>query len=382
MMKTVFVLLLLSACAVAQIPGINHIVIITSENQSADRLGPLMPSGFDFVSVGQSKTLGTVALTHSADPPLDNPGHGYAQAVSDIDGGKMDGFAAFAQTVNGVNQAYTQLYCTDLPWLCDLANNQVAGMPTVTADAFFEAEHDPSWGAHEFLVAATDANVIGIPSNNNYWGCNAPAGTRVTYKDPVTHKNSLIFPCVTQPTIADTADAAGVSLAYYGPLAGDQGYHFVAPTYNRNWLFGADASYIKNVSQFPADVAAGNLAQITYLVPPMASSGHPPYSMHENEAWIETNLQALAAGPEWPSTAVFVFWDDWGGWYDHAVPPAGDGLRVPLIVVSPLIATPGAVWHSVADFGSLLLFIDQQFGLACLTAKDCGAASISGMFVQ
>jgi phospholipase C len=338
-----------------------------------------MPVGFECASTGKTKTA-TVSLVHGADPPLANPGHGYSQAFADIDGGKMDGFAAFAPTIKGVNQAYTQLYPTDLPWLSALATNQIAGMPTRTGDHFFSTVPEPSWGSHEFMVAATDANVIGIPNNNYYWGCDAPATTKVIWKNPATGKNSLIFPCVDPPNIAQTADAVGVSLSFYGPLAGDMGYHFVAPSYNRSWFYGTDWGYVKNVANFPADVAAGNLAQIIYLIPPFASSGHPLNSMAENETWIRKNMEALAASLEWSSTAVFITWDDWGGWYDHVPPPAGDGLRVPLIVVSPLLATPGMIDKKVYDFGSILKFEETQFGMACLTTRDCNATSLMPIF--
>src|ERR1700694_2566116 len=120
-MKTKITLLALlltaSICWGQPVPGVTKVVVIVSENQPPDHLN-IWPPDFDVATVGHSKTLGTVPLMHGTDPPLANCGHGYGQALSDIDKGLMDGFAAFCPVVNGVNQAYVQLYCVDVPWLC------------------------------------------------------------------------------------------------------------------------------------------------------------------------------------------------------------------------------------------------------------------------
>jgi phospholipase C len=373
-------LLLFAVSAFAQVPGITHVVIIVSENQSGDHLCPAFPVGFDCASVGMSAGV-AVPLAHGIDPPVANCAHGYSQAKADINDGKMDGFGRYCKIYNHVNQAYTQLYATDIPWLSDLANNAIAGMPTRTADHFFESEPDPSYGAHLFLIAGQDANIIGVP-NNGYlsWGCDAPATALVLQKDPTTGKNALVSPCVEVPTIAKLADAAGVSLSVYGALPRQYGYSWVSPDYVNSWRNGPDWVNVHNIANFPADLAQGTLAQITYLIPTFRESGHPLQSMRNNEAWIRTNLEALQASPEWAHTAVFVFWDDWGGYYDHAVPPAKDGLRVPLIVVSPLLTNAGVVDKRVLDFGSVLKFAEVQFGLGCLTAKDCNAHSLAAEF--
>lgn len=373
-------LLLFAIGAYAQVPRLTHIVIIVGENHSGDNLCPAFPASFDCASFGMSAGQ-VVPLVHGVDPPLANCGHGYGQAKADVDGGKMDGFAKYCKIFNGVNQAYTQLYATDIPWLSDLANNAIAGMPTRTADHFFESEPDPSFGAHLFLIAGQDANIIGIPTNGFFsWGCDAPATVKVLWKNPATGTNSMISPCVRVPTVATLADRAGVSLSVYGAQPGQAGYGFVSPDYVYGWRNGPDWVNVHNIANFPADVAQGRLSQITYLIPTLKQSGHPPYSMHDNEAWIRTNLEALHASPEWASTAVFVFWDDWGGYYDHVVPPANDGLRVPLIVVSPLLTNPGVVDKKVLDFGSVLKFAEVQFGMGCLTTKDCNAPSLMEEF--
>jgi phospholipase C len=90
-----------------------------------------------------------------------------------------------------------------------------------------------------------------------------------------------------------------------------------------------------------------------------------------------------AAAPYWSDTAIFITWDDWGGWYDHVVPRIynsyEDGFRVPLIVVSPY-ARPGYVSHITHDFGSILKFIEQDFNLPSLGYADPRATTLLDCF--
>jgi phospholipase C len=94
-------------------------------------------------------------------------------------------------------------------------------------------------------------------------------------------------------------------------------------------------------------------------------------------------VSALGASPYWNDTAIFVTWDDWGGWYDHAVPPRGDlngpGLRVPLIAISPY-AKHGYVSHVQLETVSLLRYIEDTFGLASLGQRDAIATPPDDMF--
>jgi phospholipase C len=88
-------------------------------------------------------------------------------------------------------------------------------------------------------------------------------------------------------------------------------------------------------------------------------------------------------GPDWPTTAIVLTWDDFGGFYDHVPPPAADqfgyGPRVPLIVISPYVKE-GRVSHTVYEFASILQFIETRFNLKPLTARDALANSLLDMF--
>lgn len=377
-MKTLFAMVLLAVSAFGQIAGVQHVVIIVSENRSFDHMFGTYP-GADGVTVGQTKT-GPLALAHSTDPPLVNCPHNWGQAHTDIDGGKMDGFAANCSVVGGINQAYVQLWQSDIPQLWALAQSGVV------ADHHFAPIVGPSFTSHWFIIAAQAANFIDNPSNNWYWGCDAPVGTVARNMDPITKVVTRLYPCAEAQTISDLADVAGVTWLAYTPLAGkDEGYTWVGWDYVPHLRNGPDwTTNMRNIANFAADVAGGTLAQITYLIPNYKDSGHPISSIHNNEAWIMKQVTAMQASPYWPSTVVILIWDDWGGYYDHVPPPNvdvfGDGIRVPLIVVSPLLSRPGTVDKTVYDFGSILKFTEQQFALGCLTARDCNATSLSGMF--
>jgi phospholipase C len=385
-MKTLLAVLALSVSMLAQIPGVQHVVIIVPENRSFDHVFGTYP-GAEGALMGHMKNGVAVNLAHSTDPPLANCGHTWSDAHHDIDAGKMDGFAAFCPTINGVNQAYVQLWQSDIPQLWSLAQSGVV------LDHMFAPIAGPSFTSHWFIIAAQTADFIDNPTNSHVWGCSAPATTTARNMDAVTGVITKQFPCDiraghTAPvqTISDLADAAGVTWAAYTPLEGeDEGFTWVGWDYVYHLRYGADwQTNMHDIDSFPADVAAGTLAQITYLIPPFKASGHPMASMHDNEAWIMANVNALQASPEWASTVVIVVYDDWGGYYDHVPPPSvdkfGDGIRVAAWVNSPLLTAPGSVDHTVYDFGSILKFAEDQFALGCLNARDCNAASMSGEF--
>jgi phospholipase C len=120
------------------------------------------------------------------------------------------------------------------------------------------------------------------------------------------------------------------------------------------------------------------------VIPGATFSDHPQLANLSNgEAYVAQTIDAVERSPDWKSTAIFLTWDEYGGWYDGVAPPkVGDlglGIRVPLLVISPY--TPlGAVVNSLGDFDSLLHFVEWRFGLGCLTTIDCDAPLPFGYF--
>jgi phospholipase C len=101
------------------------------------------------------------------------------------------------------------------------------------------------------------------------------------------------------------------------------------------------------------------------------------------ENWTVSLLQALASGPNWKDSAMFLTWDDFGGFYDH-VPPMqvdlyGLGFRVPMLVISPY-AKKGLIYKQQAEFSSVLRFIEHDFSLPNLTERDLKADDLTSVF--
>jgi phospholipase C len=108
----------------------------------------------------------------------------------------------------------------------------------------------------------------------------------------------------------------------------------------------------------------GSLPAVSWIVPNGTVSEHPPASIGAGQAWVTGLVDAVMDGPDWTTSAIFLSWDDWGGFYDHVVPPlvdgAGYGLRVPGLVISPY-ARPGFIDHQTLSFDAYLKFIEDDF---------------------
>jgi phospholipase C len=136
-------------------------------------------------------------------------------------------------------------------------------------------------------------------------------------------------------------------------------------------------------TQFFSDAAAGKLPDLSWVIPFFKESDHPPGNVTVAQSWVASVVDAVEQSPEWNSTALFISWDDYGGFYDGAPPPTVDGIplsfRVPLLVVSPYTSA-GMVSHSQGYFESLLHYMETQFGLGCITSRDCNAPLPTAFF--
>ncbi len=121
---------------------------------------------------------------------------------------------------------------------------------------------------------------------------------------------------------------------------------------------------IQDVSHFYAAASAGKLPSVAWIVPNQVNSEHPPATPAAGQAWVTGLVNAVMRSPDWDSTAIFLTWDDWGGFYDHLRPPTVDengyGIRVPAIVISPY-ARRGKIDHQVLSFDAYTKFIEDDF---------------------
>jgi phospholipase C len=195
----------------------------------------------------------------------------------------------------------------------------------------------------------------------------------------------------TCPSIFGALSTAGVSWKVYG--------YDAQPLTKADFpdIASADASHFGLFTDFQSDAAAGNLASFSFLEPSWGSTGnsqHPNYDVALGERLIHDTYEALRSGPGWGQTLFVLTYDEHGGCYDHVPPPwgatppdnsAGEygfgfdrfGLRVPTLLISPLIA-PGTVYRVPAgsmplDHTSILKTIEQRWNLAALTARDAAA---------
>jgi phospholipase C len=121
---------------------------------------------------------------------------------------------------------------------------------------------------------------------------------------------------------------------------------------------------VTDVSNYFKAVKDGTLPAVAWIAPSGPDSEHPPALLSRGQAWVTGLINAAMQGPEWDSTAIFLAWDDWGGFYDHVKPPVVDengyGLRVPALVISPY-AREGLIDHQTLSFDAYVKFIEDDF---------------------
>ena len=178
--------------------------------------------------------------------------------------------------------------------------------------------------------------------------------------------NAIWLANISSPTIFGQLQSRGISWRYYyspGVLVAP------LPTYFPEVASNPDMrARVVPMDELSKDLSSGNLAQVVYVDPSehFSISEHPPEDVAVGEAWTKTLMDAIMSGSSWSSTAIFLTWDESGGFYDHAPPPQVDhwgyGFRVPMIVVSPY-ARRGFVDHDTMDHTSILKFIADNWQL-------------------
>lgn len=359
---------------------IQHIVFLVKENHTFDNYFGRFP-GANGATSGTLSTGQIIPLGHMPDAAPCDICHGWQCAHTAIDGGKMDGFdkipGCLLPNQNNIPLAYTQLQQQDIPNYFAYAQN------FVLADNMFSSLEGPSLPNHLYTVAAQSGRVINNPPNNLSWGCDADSTTQVEVLDQLGNI-VLEFPCFDFQTLADTLQAAGVSWKYYAPGQGQSGYVWsTLDSIKHIRQTSLWAAHVVSDTLFVADAANGNLPAVSWLVTSAGKSEHPPASVCQGENWTVQQLNAIMQGPDWKSTAIFITWDDFGGFYDHVAPAGVDtfglGPRIPLLIISPF-ARMGFISHTQYEFSSVLKFIETRFKLGALTPRDSQANDTTDSF--
>ena len=403
---------------------IQHVVVIFQENRSVDHLfggdQTLMKRGADIAtsginSLGQTVPLVPIPLVTNYDR-----NHAHIAFLEMWDNGKMDAVDTIhlscepnAQDCPPSNQfcpqTGDQTHCQGLAYVqaSDVQPYYQLAETYTFADRMFQSNQGPSFPAHQYIISGTSAtdstgNLLDAENpgvTNESAGCIAPPDQYVRLIDPSnpnpnTNETQTAYPCFEHKTLTDLLEAKGITWRYYAAKAGsiwtgpNAIQHMCGPNQpppNGTQCIGSDwtNNVVLTYTQVLTDIANGQLAAVSWVTPSGQASDHAGITDGSGPSWVASVVNAIGSSPYWANTAIFISWDDWGGWYDHVAPTIKNsyeyGFRVPLIVVSPYAKAQyiSPVPHS---FGSILHFIETNFGLPSLGNDDAAADDLSDCF--
>jgi phospholipase C len=375
----------------AGIHKIKHVVVIMQENRSFDHYFGTYPGadGFPRMADGSFAVCvpdpvhGTCQQPYHDTNDLNAGGpHGQANATADVAGGKMDGF--IAQTENarrrGCIQNPNDPLCSpraENPDVMgyhdgqDIPNYWAYARNFVLQDHMYEPNASWSLPAHLFMVSEWSArcsragdpmscvSALQNPVNPKTRRADYP-WTDLTY---LLHKHKVSWryyvftgtepDCEDDEMICESVRQGATTPGIWNPLP-----------YFDTVREDGQLSNITTLSHYFKAAKTGTLPAVSWINPTGAVSEHPPGLVTAGQAYVTKLVNAAMRGKDWKSTAIFLAWDDWGGFYDHVVPPnvdrLGYGLRVPGLVISPY-ARKGFIDHQTLSFDAYAKFIEDDF---------------------
>jgi phospholipase C len=373
---------------------IRHVVIIMQENRSFDSYFGTFPSaagipmagGKPTVCVPDSRSGRCVAPYH--DPRDLNHGgpHGQAAAAADISGGAMNGFIRQAQKggkapcLTPNDPVCTIAGETDVMGYHDggeIPNYWAYAKNFVLQDHMFEPNLSWSLPQHLFMVSGWSAlctvpadpfscagsleSPATPPDYNKQGKVPDYAWTDVTY---LLHRHQVSWGYyVFAGGEPDCENDESVTCAAVGQNAKTAGIWNPLPYFDTVREDG-QLGDVQSLSAFYTAARAGTMPAVSWIDPNQKVSEHPPASVNAGQAYVTSLINAVMRSPDWPSTAIFLSWDDWGGFYDHMAPPRidqnGYGLRVPGLVISPY-ARARFIDHQTLSHDAYLKFIEDDF---------------------
>jgi phospholipase C len=373
---------------------IKHVVFLVKENRSYDNYFGRYPRG-DGAVKGELSNGRTIPLERATDILKPDIDHDFNAGMQGINGGRMNGFDRIwrGRWLDG----YTAFTRKDIPNYWTYADHFVLG------DRMFTSMFGPTLPEHFYLLAAQAARVTSNRTSikEGFRYCDHPSTRWYRFRrlnaDEVrtvmAAEKANDFPtvfsyweespsCTDMPTITDQLDAKGIGWRYYAA-----GSAWNAPRAIRHLRFGPHwGPDVVTPGQFISDVKTHQLPPVSWLTPTDFSVAEHPggsASVCVGENWSVRQINAVMNSPYWKNTAIIVTWDDFGGFYDHVPPPhvdkMGMGPRVPLLIISPW-AKPRYIDHTQYEFSSFVKFIETNWGLRAMTARDRKAADLSNAF--
>jgi phospholipase C len=396
-------------------PGIHmikHVIIIMQENRSFDSYFGTYPGA---TGIPMHDGVPTVCVPNPAGgcvPPFHDAGdrngggpHGVVNAVADVNRGKMNGFIHQQAKAKSRCRVPDDPACKGTTGTSDVMGYHTAAeIPNywayadsfVLQDRMFEPVKSWSLAEHLYLVSGWSAKCKnGSPMScvndirGPYW---VHPFDQAVQKELTTGQTSIDLAWT---DITWLLHAHHVSWAYYvqsgsqPDCANDAALTCATVQQNVStpgiWnplLLFSDVHQdhqlhnIQPLSSYLHAAATGTLPAVSWITPSGPDSEHPPASVHQGQAYVTALINAAMKSPDWKSTAIFLAWDDWGGFYDNVVPPTVDrngyGLRVPGLVISPY-AKKGYIDHQTLSSDAYLKFIEDDFlGGARLNPKTDG----------
>jgi len=372
------VITLLSGTSSAKIPRtltgihkIQHVVIIMMENRSFDEYFGTYPGadGLPRDQYGRFTTCIPDPRIEGCERPYhdrsnDNAGarHDMDSAIQQIDGGSMAGFIRVAEEAPRGCEAVGDPKCatTAPPDVMgyhngqDLPNYWTYAANFVLQDHMFSPVNSWSLPSHLYMVSGWSAL---CPVPNNPMSCQNAPSPRGSYIALLHAERRLNFAWT---DITYLLHAHHVSWKYYANPRTP--YIWNTLPYSSDVRRDGQLGNIQPLHNFYRDARRGHLPHVSWVI--LRHTDHPPELISLGQTAVTTAINTIMRGPDWKSSAIFLAWDDWGGFYDHVVPPRVDGngygLRVPALVISPY-AKQGYIDHQTLSFDAYLKFIEDDF---------------------
>ena len=280
--------------------------------------------------------------------------------------------------------AYTQLHKDQLP------NYWRGRRSNVLFDNFFASAQGPSFPNHLYSIAAQSGGAHDNPRRRPglgslTFGCDAPEEQLVEVVDSEGIVEE-VAPCFDFLTEGDLLNRAKIPWSYYAAQEDQKGYIWSAYSAIRRYREDPERwrRHIFPVDRVVQDIRENTLPPVTWITPRFELSEHPEYNFCHGENWSTKVINAIMRSDMWKDTAIFLTWDDYGGFYDHVPPPQVDdfgfGIRVPMIVLSPYAVDGRGRATSSGEFSSVLRFIEDNWGLTKLTHRDRQATPLLSAF--